>query len=190
VVLALPLIVEAVHQWIESGRRGRPAAVLSALGPPAGLLLYLWYWQVKSGDWLAPIHQETGWQRQAMNPLVSLWHGSLDAYRFVGLYPGGYHELDWLIVVPALVAAAYALWRFRPAFGIYTWVSILVPLCLVFDGRPLMSDPRFLLPLFPLMWAAAVWAEGHPVRHEVYVAGSAALLGLMLLLFVNWYYVF
>jgi hypothetical protein len=190
VVLALPLIVEAVHQWSESGRRGRPVAVLSSLGPPAGLLVYLWYWRIKSGDWLAPIHQQTGWQREAMNPLVALWHGSLDAYRFVGIYPGGYHELDWLIVIPALVAAAYALRRFRPAFGIYTWVSILVPLCLVFDGRPLMSDPRFLLPLFPLMWAVAVWTQGHPVRQEIYLAGSAALMGLMLLLFVNWYYVF
>jgi hypothetical protein len=53
-----------------------------------------------------------------------------------------------------------------------------------------MSIPRFLLPLFPLLWGVAVWAERRKGVHEVYLAASGALLGVMLLLFVNWYYVF
>jgi len=53
-----------------------------------------------------------------------------------------------------------------------------------------MSLPRFLLPLFPLYWAAAVWTRKHPLRHELYLVASSLLLGVMLLLFVNWYYVF
>lgn len=190
-VLVLPLAVEAYLQWRESGRRGVPVGgLLSCLGPPAGTLVYLGYWQQRSGDWLAPVHQQAGWERHLANPLSALWQGSLDALHFTGVYPGGYHQLDWLIVAPALVLGAVALLRFRPTFGAYVWASLVPPLLLVFGGRPLMSIPRFLLALFPLYWAAAEWTRGHPLRHELYVAGSSLLLGVLLLLFVNWYYVF
>jgi Mannosyltransferase (PIG-V) len=190
-VLILPLAVEAFIQWRESGRRGVPVAgLLACLGPPAGTLVYLAYWQRRAGDWLAPLHQQAGWERKPANPLSALWQGSADAFHFTGVFPGGYHQLDWLIVAPALVLAGYALVRFRPTFGVYVWASLLPPLLLVFEGRPLMSMPRFLLVLFPLFWAAAEWTRNHPLRHELYVAGSALLLGVMLLLFVNWYYVF
>jgi hypothetical protein len=53
-----------------------------------------------------------------------------------------------------------------------------------------MSMPRFLLVLFPLYWAAAEWTRNHPLRNELYVAGSSLLLGVLLVLFVSWYYVF
>ena len=185
IVLSVPLAVEAINQWLESGRRGVPLrGLLSGLGPPVGTFLYLAYWHHRVGDWLAPVHQQAGWDRSLTNPLSALWQGSLDAL------PGGYHQLDWLVMVPALAFAAYALRRFRPAFGVYVWASLLPPLLLVFGGRPLMSLPRFLLPMFPLYWAAACWTQDHPLRHEVYLVASSILLGIMLLLFVSWYYVF
>jgi hypothetical protein len=191
IVLAVPLAVEAINQWLESGRRGVPLrGLLSGLGPPAGTSLYLAYWHQRVGDWLAPVHHQAGWDRSLTNPLSALWQGSLDALHFTGVFPGGYHQLDWLIVVPALAFAAYSLRRFRPAFGVYVWVSLVPPLLLVFGGRPLMSLPRFLLPLFPLYWAAATWTRDHPLRHEMYLVASSVLLGILLLLFVNWYYVF
>jgi hypothetical protein len=80
--------------------------------------------------------------------------------------------------------------RFRPSYGLYAVASIVVPLTFIFSGRPLMSFPRFALTVFPVFWAFAVWTSRTLWRHEVFVAVSAALLGLMTLLFVNWYYVF
>jgi hypothetical protein len=190
-VLIAPLVVEAYLQWRDSGRKGIPVGgLLASLGPPAGTLAYLLYWRQRSGDWLAPLHQQAGWERHAASPLNTLWQGTLDALHFTGVYPGGYHQLDWLIVVPALALAVYAAVRFRPTFGVYVWASLLPPLLLVFAGRPLMSIPRFLLALFPLFWAAAEWTRGHPLRHELYLVCSGLLAGIMLLLFVNWYYVF
>lgn len=189
VLLILPLAVEAFHQGSDAKRR--PIRELAwAAAPVAGALAYLWYWQARAGDWLAPVHQQAGWQRQGQNPIVTLWHGTYDAYHYAGLYAGGYHQLDWLVAVPILAAAVYVAVRFRPTYGVYVWVSIIAPLSLVFDPRPLMSFPRFALPLFPAFWALAKWTEGHRLRHEILVAGSGALLGVMLLLFVNWYYVF
>jgi hypothetical protein len=53
-----------------------------------------------------------------------------------------------------------------------------------------MSVPRFVLPLFPVLWVAGRWTAGREGRHEVVLLASAALLGVLLVLFVNWYYVF
>jgi len=88
------------------------------------------------------------------------------------------------------VAGVYALVRFRATYGIYVWVSLLAPLSFIFASRPLMSVPRFALPLFPVYWSAARWTEGSRGRHELVLVASAMLLGVLLLLFVNWYYVF
>jgi hypothetical protein len=87
------------------------------------------------------------------------------------------------------VAAAYVAVKFRPSYGTYVWVGILVPLSSIFEGRPLIAFSRYVVVLFPIYWAAARWTERRPARHELLVASSAALLGLMTLLFVTWYYV-
>ena len=107
----------------------------------------------------------------------------------MGFYPGGYHFLDWLIAVPVLLLGVYAVLRFRPSYGAYVVASVLIPLTAPFPPRPLLSFTRFALPIFPLYWALGRLTAGHRLRHEVVVTASAALLGLMTLLFVNWYYV-
>lgn len=190
ILLVIPLAIEAVRQ-------GRPSApgrtsfrvIVWSLAPAVGTLLYLGFWQLESGDWLAPLHQQANWQRSLANPALTLWRGTRDAYRFVGLYPGGYHLVDWLIAVPVLAAAVSALRRFRPSYGAFTWAGIIIPLSSVYAGRPLIAFSRYALPIFPLFWAIARWTAGRPFRHDLLVAASAALLGLMTLLFVNWYYV-
>jgi hypothetical protein len=190
VLMVIPLALEAVHQARSSEPRRSPVrGVLWALAPAAGTFLYLLFWRIESGDWLAPLHKQANWQRELGNPLLTLWHGTRDAFRFVGLYPGGYHLLDWLIAVAVLIAVAYALARFRPSFGAFAWALILVPLASEYAGRPLIAFTRYALPIFPVYWAFARWTDGHPIRHELLVGTSAVLLGLMTLLFVNWYYV-
>ena len=190
VLLVLPLAAEAIHQRRE-GRPGSTAARLAwAAAPVAGLVVYLGYWQATAGDWLAPIHQQANWQRAAAFAPATLVEGTRAAFRYPGLYPGGYHLLDWLVVAPAVAAAVWVALRTRPVYAVYTWVSILAPLSFVFAPRPFMSVPRFLLAVFPVLWAPAVLAERRPWIHGAVVAASATLLGVLTLLFVNWYYVF
>jgi hypothetical protein len=195
-VLILPLAVEAVLQW-RAGNRAtgeRPARLWPPLAwavvPALGTATYLWYWQQKAGDWLAPLHQQAGWQRHLVSPASTVVRGTKFAFQFTGLYPGGYHELDWIIAVPVLALAVYATVRFRPTYGVYLWASVLVPLVYIFDGRPLMSFPRFALPLFPVAWGFARLTEHRPAARHVALAASAMLLGFLLLLYVNWLYVF
>ena len=49
------------------------------------------------------------------------------------------------------LVAIYAFLRFRPAYGFYAVASIVVPLCFIFPGRPLLSMPRFLAVVFPMI---------------------------------------
>jgi hypothetical protein len=189
VLLILPLALEAVLQHRERGDRLATRLLWSA-AVAVGTIAYLVFWQGFGGDALAPVHQQTTWQREATFPLATAVSGTREAFRWIGIYPGGYHLLDWLIVVPAVAAAVWATMRTRLPFAAYAWASLLAPLSLVFAPRPFMSFPRFLLAVFPLFWATAVWAGRRAGVHETVVAVSASGLGLMTVLFVNWYFVF
>jgi hypothetical protein len=191
VLLVLPLVVEAFQRWREerAPRRLVTSVAWSAL-VVIGLAAYLAFWRALSGDALAPLHQQATWQREASFPLATVVRGTREAFRFVGLFPGGYHLVDWLIVVPALAGALWVVVRARPMYTAYTWASMVAPLSFIFPLRPFMSLPRFLLPVFPILWAGAVWGLRRRGVHEALVAVSAGLLALLTVLFVNWYYVF
>jgi hypothetical protein len=191
VLLVLPLVVEAFQRWREerAPRRLVTSVAWSALVVIV-LAAYLAFWRALSGDALAPLHQQATWQREASFPLATVVRGTREAFRFVGLFPGGYHLVDWLIVVPALAGALWVVVRARPMYTAYTWASMVAPLSFIFPLRPFMSLPRFLLPVFPILWAGAVWGLRRRGVHEALVAVSAGLLALLTVLFVNWYYVF
>jgi Gpi18-like mannosyltransferase len=194
-ILMVPaLAIEALHQW----RRPEGDAERGPLWPKLawsasaglGLLAYLLYWQAKSGDLLAPLHQEHTWERVASTPWHALNDATAFAFRHIGATYSGYYLLDWLVSIPCFLLAIYAFFRFRPAYGFYACASIVVPLCFIFPGRPLLSVPRFLAVLFPIHWGLADLAERRWVPHTLVVASSAALLGIFTVLFVSWYYVF
>jgi Gpi18-like mannosyltransferase len=190
VLLVPALAIEALYQWRRSDGGRLPVKGLAwSLAPAVAMGGYLLYWKAFSGDWLAPLHQQTNWQRHLANPLVTLGKGTTLAFRYIGIYPGGYHTLDWLITVPVLAAGIYAVVRFRPAYGVYAAAALIVPLASMFAARPLIAFSRYALPVFPIYWAFAQWTRRSRAGRELLVAASAALLGLMTLLFVNWYYV-
>jgi Mannosyltransferase (PIG-V) len=189
VLLVVPLAVEAYQQWRSHGRY-LVRRLAWSLAPVLAVIPYLLYWQAVSGDWLAPKNQQANWDRVPENPLLTMAKGTHEAWRWIGIYPGGYHLLDWLIVVPVLAAAVYVLVRFRPTYGAYVWASLLPPLVFVFAGRPLMSLPRFALTLFPIFWAFARCTTRSRGLQDALVVTSSVLLGVLLLLFVNWYYIF
>jgi hypothetical protein len=191
ILIGLPLALEAVHQFLERrDRRQLWRGLAWSAASVGGAVAYLLFWRAFSGDPLAPVVQQVNWERQGAVPLITILLGSREAFSYPGLYPGGYHFLDWLVVAPALVAAGWVAVRTRPVFAAYSVASLLAPLGYIFLARPFMSLPRFLVVMFPLLWAGAVWAGRRTAAFQVVVAGSAALLGVMTILFVGWYYVF
>lgn len=189
IVLAPALAVEALLQWRERGVRLAPRLAAAAFAG-SGTLAYLAYWGAKTGDWLAPIDQQANWERHASWPWATLVEGTRFAFRYLGNTNGGYWLIDWVIVVPILAVSTFALFKLRPSYSVYLWGGLLIPLSFIFRDRPLMSMPRFILPLFPAFWGLALAAERLNVPRAAVVAVGAAGLGLLVVLSVNWYYIF
>jgi hypothetical protein len=189
IVLAPALVVEAFHQRSE-GRGSVLPGLGAAVAVGLGTLAYLAYWWAKVGDWLAPIDQQTNWQRTFSSPWATVVDGTRDAFRYLGNANGGYWLIDWLIVLPVVGASVFALLRYRPSYSVYLWGGLLIPLSFVFADRPLMSMPRFVLPLFPAFWALAELTERWRLPEKAVAAVGAAGLALLVVLFVNWYYIF
>lgn len=190
ILLVLPLLVEAFKRRRPGERSwSLVARVAWSLSVGAGTLAYLLFWAMASGNFWAPLTSQGGWARELSPFWASIGSGTKEALRSLGTYPAGYHQLDWLMVMVALVAAVWVARRARLVYVVYTLPSLLIPLSLIFGGRPFMSLPRFLLPLFPLFWALARFAERFRA-HELVIGVSAAGLGVMTALFVTWYFVF
>ncbi|HEX5949643.1 MAG TPA: mannosyltransferase family protein [Actinomycetota bacterium] len=189
VVVALALLAEAIQRRAE-GDRELLGGLAAAAATGAGTLSYLLFWQARTGDWLAPIHQQANWERVFSWPWNTLADATRNAIELVGARNGPYWLIDWLLVVPVLGASVVALFRYRWAFRVYLWGGLLVPLSCVFPDRPLMSMPRFVLPLFPAFWAMAELLDRWRVPRWAVAAVGTAGIGLLVPLFVNWYYIF
>ena len=191
-VLILVLAAEAIRRWREREDRApiRLAALLAcAAAAGIGTLSYLAFWNVFAGDWLAPVGEQGHWQRTFALIPYTLWAGTREAWRYVGQFPGGYHTIDWLVVVPVLLLTIWVAIRTPIAYAVYTVASLVLPLSLIFESRPFMSVPRFALVLFPIYWAMDHFAERWNAR-TAFVGVSAAGLGILTLLYVNWYWIF
>lgn len=189
IVVAVALVAEAIQRRAD-GDRGPLGGLAAAMVSAAGTLTYLLFWQLRADDWLAPIHQQANWERVFSWPWATLVDGTRKAFAYIGATNGPYWLVDWLIVVPLLAASVVALFRYRWAFRVYLWGGLLIPLTYVFADRPLMSMPRFVLPLFPAFWAMAELLARWRVPRWAVAAVGAAGLGLLVPLFVNWYYIF
>jgi hypothetical protein len=195
-LLVLPLLIEAVLQAraYEGAVRGRLRLLASGLAAAgavvAGLLAYFLYWERFAGDWRRPLDvQGSNWSRERSWPWETIRDGLREGTAYFGGYPGGYHTVDLVLVLLALGAGVWILLRTRLTYGIYYWAALLFPMTLAFGGRPFLSMPRFLLVMFPLFWALARLSERWKA-HDAVVAASACGLGLLSILYVNWYFIF
>lgn len=182
-LLALPLLVEAALQWrVSRSWRQLLAGVGASVAAAAGLLLYLAYWQLHASDWRRPIDlQRSGWQKETALPWETLWEGARLAVRFPGAEPGGYFLVDALLVLLVLCCAGWCTVRLRATYSVWVWSSVLMPLLLMWPGRPLLSLPRIYLVVFPVVWALVALGQRFRAHDAVLAvsAGSMVLLGAL-----------
>ena len=187
VVLAPALVIEAIHQARERGVPLWPralAACSAGLGPP----LYLLFWAVRFHDLLRPYRIQQQWQRVATFPLVTFTNALQQAWRYQS-----YWLIDLLvsgIVILAGIAGLTRLSRLRPSYSAYLWLSLLVPLAYPLPGRALMSVPRFCAVIFPAFMVLSDLSERRRLSHTLVVASFSGGLGLLTVLFVNWWHIF
>jgi hypothetical protein len=106
-----------------------------------------------------------------------MWHGGLAAFdglrhlvfgaHAAPLYVGGTRDarvvaahniVDFAFLPIALLATWVALRRLPLAYGAFALCTLLFAISYPVAAEPLMSLPRFLIVIFPLAMATAMWA--------------------------------
>lgn len=189
VLLVPAFLAEAAAAFRRGGLRSalRPLAV--GVSAAVGFGSYLLWWRGR-GDLLAPFSAQANWQRELTAPWTTLGDAVGIAFSRLGTANGGYWMFDLVVFVVVLIGAVWATRRLSPGPAIYLWGGLLLPLLVPFPGRPLMSVPRLVLPLFPAFWGLA--DLGHRLRAPSWALPATAAVGLgaVVLLVVNGYYIF
>jgi hypothetical protein len=215
IVLLIPLLILYLYgpradrpDWslmrgLRPRHRPRPDLLWILLGVPAGLLAYLLYLGVATGDPFTAFSAQAAWHRTFV-PLggiaLGLWSAARSAIEL--LVPGvsraaaNPHGIPpaWLDVREVILGGFLlaGLWltyesskRLTPAYTAYAACGLALPLSAPAHGSALMSLPRFEFVLFPLWIALALWAgERRRLRQVLWVFG--ALLAVTSGLFAVW----
>lgn len=138
------------------GKIAKSRSIVSALGPVVGMASWIAFAANVTGDLLGGFRVQDRWQREATFPWLTLWDGLRSWMTYRGTEYGPYFFMDLAAAVFALmliVVVLVVIQQRRIAIGLSVYGAgvILLPLSSVFTGRPLLSMPRFLLAMFPLL---------------------------------------
>jgi hypothetical protein len=148
-----------------------------ALGP----LSYFLYWQVRFGDFWAPLDAQRNWQREPTFPITAVWHALTLAWRYQTWW-----LIDVIVVGIAIAGVLVAAFRIPLTYTVYAGMSVLIPLTFTYDQRPLTSMPRFMAVVFPAWWGFAIAAERRRPPEAAFLVAFAGGFALLAYLFINW----
>ena len=197
----------ALIAWREP-RRG--AALLRLASAPALFALYplLLWWKVD--DPLAFMDAERTWSRELspLGPLGGLWDGLRAGWAGVRQLASGSDttrywaavqdsdpdrvaainltQLAFLVLFAFLTVVAWQ--RFGAPYGLFSALSLAIPLSVPSERWPLLSIQRFGLVVFPLFMALAALGS-RPKLHTGVVVVSAVLLGVVSAQWALWQWV-
>jgi hypothetical protein len=178
-----------VEAWMQPPGRDRRRALwavgLVAMGP----LLYLGWWQVRTGDALRPLSVEDKWGRTLGFPLVTLARGLYQAAAGLGASDNGYWVSDAVLTSLAIIGVCLIARRIRPSYTVYAAISIAAPLCLPYPGRDLLGMSRFVLVLFPAFWGLARLVR-RPGALAAWLAVSIPLAAWHAMLFMHYRHIY
>jgi hypothetical protein len=186
----------ALLAWRSERRTAALAKLALALPIFALWPLYLWR---HVHDALAFTHAQRDWGRHvsAAGPFGGLVDGVRAAARGIRYLAAGHapvpptagastsatqialQNIEAFVFLAVFIALAVIAWRrLGAAYGIFSIVSLAIPLTVPTDARPLLSMPRFGLAIFPLFLALAA-ITGTARRYVTAVAVSALVCGLV-----------
>lgn len=191
ILLAAPLFIEWVIAAREGGREFfrywfddvvKPLVGMALV--PLGLVVYMAYLWVLTGDPLRFSHVQAHWGREFAPPWVSFANTVQKIVHAHATQTVANESLELAFTLLMLVVLAVGFRRLRLSYIVYMALSIAIPMC----TGSLMSMPRFALVLFPMFALFGLWGS-RPTFGNAYVAFSLPLLGLFTVLFADWYWV-
>jgi hypothetical protein len=93
-----------------------------------------------------------------------------------------------LILFFGLTVAGLSFRSLRPSLALFALALVLFPAFAASSDMPLLSVPRYLLPVFPLFMVLAIWGQPAGADRVLSYLG-AALLGVFTVRFATWYWV-
>ncbi len=191
ILLAAPLFIEWAIAAKEGGREFFRYWVDDMVKPllglalvPLGLLTYMAYLWIVTGDPLKFSHVQEHWGRHFAPPWESVASAITKISHAHVTQTVANLGLEVAFTALMVVALFLGLRRQRISYTVYMALSILVPM----STSSLMSMPRFALVLFPMFALFGLWG-GRQSFNNAYVAFSLPLLGLFTVLFADWYWV-
>jgi len=173
-ILLLPVL--ALLYWRQSGRRVR-ADALGILLVPCGLLAFMLWMRVVTGNAFASFAIMVRWAKVPSFPLLPLWRWVKAPFIAESWNFGA---LNFAAGVLGLWASVHFARRRAWALAAYALLGTLMPL----SSRSLQGLARYVMTTLPIPLALAEIAST-PGRHEAVLAVLAVLLGLMITLAVG-----
>ncbi|HEU0165384.1 MAG TPA: hypothetical protein VFQ54_10095, partial [Thermomicrobiales bacterium] len=96
--------------------------------------------------------------------------------------------LEFVATVGAFILVIVGLRKVPLYYTAFVLPPLIVPLFSPSSVHPLMSMPRFVLPLFPLFVVIALYATNRRVSYALAVISSIGLI-LLTMQFAQWYWV-
>jgi hypothetical protein len=166
----------------------RKRAFLGLASAPVLAGLYPLWLQLELHAPFAAFANEAGWGRHLSHagPFGGLWHGLVAAWNGIGTLAtsgsgnvqAAAHNVEYLAFLAVFVWLGIEAWRRLGApYGLFVLGSLLIPLSIPTSGYPLLSMPRFCLPLFPAFLALSAIATTRR-RELAIVALSSAFLAV------------
>lgn len=167
------LAAQKIRSWLE---------LVAVALIPLGIVPFFIYSQIKTGDFLASIHNHSvGWDRHTGDP-VRLVIDSL-------LNPLPPNAMEWnfwaLNMIMIFVFTGFIIWAFRRLpmiYALYTLVMVVMPLC----TGSVKSISRYYLLVFPAFMLLALWSsrgksEG---RNVMIISLCAPIMAVCMVFFV------
>lgn len=173
-VLLLPALL--LLHWQQHGRDWRRASLLGPALVPAGLLSFMYFLYVTTGNPLAFKDILVTWGRSTGLFLVPLWQ-FLARPGLIAI-PWDFKPLNFAAAVLALACGVVLLRRRQWALACYTLTSVVVAL----SSLLLQSQARYAMVLFPVYMVLAT-AGRRPRVDEIIRFAFVALFAVMLALF-------
>lgn len=144
---------------------------------PAGLGIYMLYLRQVLGNPLAFMAAQKYWKRSFDFP----WNSIYEAIVNISV---GNNLWNLIFTLYALAFLALAVKLLRPAYTMYMFFGLVVPLTSPAVHSPLLSLPRFVLVLFPIYIVLALLVKREQV-HWALLCSSTALMVYLHMFFAN-----
>jgi hypothetical protein len=184
VLLLFPLAVEYY------GRYGRQIneKIYALFGPILGLLVYMIYLFKKFGTPFQFIYAQKAWgHKVVLDPVISLQ----DKFGKLALVMDNYDIFLGVEIICGLTFILLAILLFRKKYNIPKSLAVFT-VAMLLPG--LIQDRwtsvnRYVIVLFPTFMLLAFWLKDRPILKPVVLTGFSLLLGIAILLFVNFRWV-